>query len=86
MEKDKRQYHDLRKLLIHIQIALNENRFEDALKLLTQIEIDNFSSISVQELHILGRLIDHIKEIAEQKRSSLVEEIKRISVAKSYLE
>ncbi|MEN2986231.1 MAG: hypothetical protein ABDH16_06220 [Thermodesulfovibrionaceae bacterium] len=84
-QKKQSQLSDLKHLLIQIQIALKESRLEDALKMLNQIDSRVMASLSIEELQILGKLIHYIKEIAEEKRTNLLNELNKIVAAKRYL-
>ncbi|MCS7203071.1 MAG: hypothetical protein NZ809_01280 [Thermodesulfovibrio sp.] len=84
-QKKQSQLSDLKHLLIQIQIALKESRLEDALKMLNQIDLRVMASLSIEELQILGKLIHYIKEIAEEKRANLLNELNKIIAAKRYL-
>ncbi len=75
----------VRSLLIQIEIALKEERFEEALALLSGINPEEFNSLSIEELQAVGNLINYIKAIAEEKKAYLADKIKTIQASKEYL-
>lgn len=75
----------IRRLLIQAEIALKENRYEEALSMLSGISLDEMATLSVEELQAVGRLLNYLKELAEQKKDSLTEQLKTIQASKEYL-
>ncbi len=74
-----------RAFLIRAEIALKDNRIEDALMMLNEIKLDELSMLSLEELHALGNLINYIKILAEEKKSELVAQLKAIQASREYL-
>ncbi len=75
----------VRSLLIQIEIALKEDRFEEALALLSGIKPEEFNSLSMEELQAVGNLINYIQALAEEKKAHLSEKIKIVQTGKEYL-
>ncbi len=75
----------VRSLLIQIEIALKEDRFEEALALLSGIKPEEFNSLSKEELQAVGNLINYIQALAEEKKAHLSEKIKIVQTGKEYL-
>jgi len=75
----------IRRLLILAEIALNENRYEEAVSILSGISPDEMATLSAEELQSIGRLLNYLKNLAEQKKDYLVEQLKIIQASKDYL-
>jgi outer membrane PBP1 activator LpoA protein len=75
----------IRGLLIQAEIALNENRYEEAVSILSGISPDEMATLSEEELQAIGRLLNYLKDLAEQKKDYLVEQLKIIQASKDYL-
>jgi len=75
----------IRGLLIQAEIALNENRYEEAISILSGISPDEMATLSEEELQAIGRLLNYLKDLAEQKKDYLVEQLKIIQASKDYL-
>jgi len=75
----------IRSILIHAELALKENRFDEALAILSGIEMDELSTLPAEELYAIGNLINYIKNLAEEKKDDLVSQIKIIQASKEYL-
>jgi outer membrane PBP1 activator LpoA protein len=75
----------IRRLLILAEIALNENRYEEAVSILSGISPDEMATLSAEELQAIGRLLNYLKDLAEKKKDYLVEQLKIIQASKDYL-
>ncbi|MGB9710625.1 MAG: hypothetical protein ACPLZA_03900 [Thermodesulfovibrio sp.] len=75
----------IRSLLIKAQIALKENRYEEALSIIQEINAEDMAGLSSEELQAVGRVLAYLKELSEEKKQFLVEELKKIQAAKQYL-
>jgi|YNPBryantNP2012_1023418.scaffolds.fasta_scaffold03723_5 hypothetical protein len=75
----------IRRLLILAEIALNENRYEEAVSILSGISPDEMATLSAEELQAIGRLLNYLKDLAEQKKDYLIEQLKIIQASKDYL-
>jgi len=75
----------IRGLLIQAEIALQENRYEEAISMLSGISPDEMSTLSAEELQAIGRLLNYLKELAEQKKDYLIKQLKTIQASKDYL-
>jgi len=54
----------IRRLLILAEIALNENRYEEAVSILSGISPDEMATLSAEELQAIGRLLNYLKDLA----------------------
>jgi len=75
----------IRGLLIQAEIALNENRYEEAVSILSGISPDEMATLSEEELQAIGRLLNYLKDLAEQKKDYLIKQLKTIQASKDYL-
>lgn len=75
----------IRSLLIQIELALKENRLEEALAILQEIKLDEMTRLSLKELQAVGNLINYIKILAEDKRSEIINQLKTIQASRKYL-
>lgn len=75
----------IRELLIKAQIALQEERYEEALSAVMGINTEEMANLSSEELLAVGNLLNHLKEISEEKKRNLVDELKKIQAGKEYL-
>ena len=75
----------IRRLLILAEIALNENRYEEAVSILSGISPDEMATLSAEELQAIGRLLNYLKDLAEQKKDYLIEQLKIMQASKDYL-
>lgn len=75
----------IRSLLIQIELALKENRLEEALAILQEIKLDEMTRLSLKELQVVGNLINYIKILAEDKRSEIINQLKTIQASRKYL-
>lgn len=75
----------VRSLLIQAELALKENRFEEALAMLSGISVQEMSTLNLEELQAIGSLLNYLKELAEEKKNNLAEQLKVIQVGKNYL-
>lgn len=76
----------IRVILNKAQFALKEDRYDEALQALSEIEIEDMRKIPYEELHAIGKLIIYLKELAEEKKLGIVEKLRMIQVSKEYLE
>lgn len=74
-----------RRLLIQIEIALKENRFDEALNMLGSLDVEEMGNLTPEELHAVGNLLNYIKSLAEEKKSDLIEQMKIIQTSREYL-
>lgn len=74
----------VRSLLIQAEIALKEDRFEEALAILSGIKTEDFATLQQEELYAIGNLVTYIKGLAEEKKSSLLNRMKVIQASKEY--
>lgn len=75
----------IRSLLIQAEIALKESKFEEALAVLSNINVEEMATLSFDELNAIGNLVNYIKGLAEEKKSELVNQLKIIQASKEYL-
>ncbi|GLI53105.1 hypothetical protein TISLANDTSLP1_07980 [Thermodesulfovibrio yellowstonii] len=75
----------IRSLLIQAELALKENRFEEALAMLSGISVEEMSTLNLEELQAIGALLNYLRELAEEKKNNLAEQLKVIQVGKNYL-
>lgn len=75
----------IRGLLIQIEIALKENKFEEALAMLGSINVNEMATLNIEELQAIGNLLNYIKNLAEEKKSDLIQQMKVIQTSKEYL-
>lgn len=75
----------IRELLIKAQIALQENCYEKALSIVMQINTEEMATLSYEELQAVGNLLTHLKELSEEKKRNLVDELKKIQAGKEYI-
>jgi len=64
---------------------LQENRYEEAISMLSGISPDEMSTLSAEELQAIGRFLNYLKELAEQKKDYLIKQLKTIQASKDYL-
>lgn len=83
--KPLQEHSKIRGLLIKIELALKENKYEDALAMLSSISINELATLSIEELQAVGNLLSYIKNLAEEKKSDLVYQMKVIQTSKEYL-
>lgn len=76
---------NIRSLLIKAQIALNENRFEEALDLISNIKTEELATLTLKELQAIANLVNYIQTTAEEKKSFLLNQLKVIQASKEYL-
>ena len=76
---------NIRSLLIKAQIALNENRFEEALDLILNIKTEELATLILKELQAIANLVNYIQTTAEEKKSFLLNQLKVIQASKEYL-
>lgn len=76
----------IRVILNKAQFALKEDRYDEALQALSEIEIEDMRKIPYEELHAIGKLITYLKELAEEKKLGIVEKLRMIQASKEYLE
>lgn len=74
-----------RSLLVQAELALKEDRFEEAIAMLSGIKEEEFATLTMEELHAIVNLINYIKSLAEKKREALVNQLKVIQASKEYL-
>ncbi|MCX7987985.1 MAG: hypothetical protein N2647_00890 [Thermodesulfovibrio sp.] len=74
-----------RSLLVQAELALKEDRFEEAIAMLSGIKVEEFATLTMEELHAIGNLINYIKSLAEKKKEALVNQLKVIQASKEYL-
>ncbi|GAB6182351.1 hypothetical protein [Thermodesulfovibrio hydrogeniphilus] len=77
---------DIRTLLIQIELALEEGRYEDANVMLGSIDMESLKALSHEEIVAVGRVLNHLKETAEKKRDELIGKMKEIQAGKKYAE
>lgn len=75
----------VRGLLIQIEIALKENRFDEALAMLGSLNVEEMTTLEIEELQAVGNLLNYIKTLAEEKKSDLLQQMKIIQTSKEYL-
>jgi hypothetical protein len=76
---------NIRNILIQAELALKENRFDEALATLSRIEMNELANLPIEELYAIGNLINYIKNLAEEKKDDLVSQMKIIQASKGYL-
>ncbi|GAQ95255.1 hypothetical protein TAGGR_2144 [Thermodesulfovibrio aggregans] len=76
----------IRVILNKAQFALKEDRYDEALQALSEIEIEDMRKLHYEELHAIGKLIIYLKELAEEKKLGIVEKLRMIQASKEYLE
>lgn len=76
---------NIRNILIQAELALKENRFDEALATLSRIEMNELANLPIEELYAIGSLINYIKNLAEEKKDDLVSQMKIIQASKEYL-
>jgi hypothetical protein len=76
---------NIRNILIQAELALKENRFDEALATLSRIEMNELANLPIEELYAIGNLINYIKNLAEEKKDDLVSQMKIIQASKEYL-
>ncbi len=77
---------DIRKLLIQIELALEEGRYEEASTMLGSIDVETLKALSQDEIVAVGRVLNHLMETAEKKRDELIGKMKEIQAGKKYTE
>lgn len=75
----------IRELIIQAELALKENHFEQALTILKRINLDEMKKLSQEELQAIGNLLTCLRDIAEEKKSSIVAQLNTINASKKYL-
>ncbi len=75
----------IRNLLVLTELALKEDRFDEAIAMLSWIKTEEFATLTLEELHAIGNLINYIKSLAEEKKASLVNQMRVIQASKEYV-
>lgn len=75
----------VRGLLIQIELALKEDKFEEALAMLFSIDVEEMATLKLEEIQAVGNLLTYIKTLAEEKKSNLLQQMKVIQTGKEYL-
>ncbi|MEN2994260.1 MAG: hypothetical protein ABDH19_02790 [Thermodesulfovibrio sp.] len=75
----------IRNFLIQAELALSEDRFDEALAILLEIDIKEMDNLNLEELQAIGSLLNYLKGLAEEKKSNLTEQLKIIQATKKYL-
>ncbi|WP_353683269.1 hypothetical protein V4D30_05170 [Thermodesulfovibrio sp. 3907-1M] len=75
----------VRNLLIKAQIALEENRYEEALSIVKEINAEDMKTLPFEELQAIDRVLAYLNELSEEKRRNLADELKKIQAGKEYL-
>lgn len=75
----------IRSILIQAELVLKENKFDEALAMLSRIEMNELATLPIDELYAIGNLINYIKNLAEEKKDDLVSQMKIIQASKKYL-
>lgn len=52
----------VRSLLIQAELALKEDRVEEAIAMLSGIKTEEFATLTLEELHAIGNLLNYIKQ------------------------
>lgn len=76
----------VRSLLIQAEIALKENRFEEALAVISSISTDEIKELGIEEMQAIGSLLGYLRDLAEEKKLNLAEQLRIIQAGKNYLE
>lgn len=76
----------IRSLLCKAQLALNEDRYDDALTILNEITLDEMKELGQEELLAIGRLLSYLKDMAEQKKEAILNQLKTVQARRGYLE
>lgn len=76
----------IRSILIQAEIALKENRFEEALALITGINVEEIRGLNIEEMQAIGSLLGYLRDLADEKKLNLAEELKVVQAGKNYLE
>lgn len=74
-----------RNLLVLAELALKDNRFDEALAMLSGIKTEEFANLTLEELHAIGNLINYIKNLADEKKEFLLNQLKVVQASKEYL-
>jgi len=69
-EKQSLKQSKIRDLLIQAELALKEDRYEEALVIINDITFNEMKDLSMEELSAIGRLLICLKEIAEGKETT----------------
>ncbi len=75
----------IRSLLIQAEIALKQDRFEEAIAMLNGINLDEMSLLSFEELQAIGRLLNYLNILASEKKEQLSDQLKTIQASKQYI-
>ncbi|MCS7163649.1 MAG: hypothetical protein NZ845_01435 [Thermodesulfovibrio sp.] len=67
------------------ELALSENRFEEALAMLSEIDVKEMANLNLEELQAIGSLLNYLRVLAEEKKSHVTEQLKIIQASKKYL-
>lgn len=84
-EKQLLKQSKIRDLLIQAELALKEDRYEEALVIINDITFNEMKDLSMEELSAIGRLLICLKEIAEGKRNNIVNQLKTVQASKGYI-
>ncbi|MEJ5227554.1 hypothetical protein [Thermodesulfovibrio sp.] len=76
----------VRSLLIQAEIALKENRFEEALAVISSISTDEIKELGIEEMQAIGSLLGYLRDLAEEKKLNLAEQLRIIQAGKNYVE
>lgn len=75
----------IRNLLVLAELALKDNRFDEAIAMLSGIKTEEFATLTLEELHAIGNLINYIKNLADEKKEFLSNQLKVVQASKEYL-
>ncbi|MCS7214661.1 MAG: hypothetical protein RMI30_02370 [Thermodesulfovibrio sp.] len=75
----------IRTLLIRAELALKEDRFDEALAVLSGINIEEMATLQFDELQAIGALLNYLRDLAEEKKNSIVEKLQIVQISKNYL-
>ncbi|ACI21500.1 hypothetical protein THEYE_A1508 [Thermodesulfovibrio yellowstonii DSM 11347] len=53
--------------------------------MLSGISVEDMSTLNLEELQAIGALLNYLRELAEEKKNNLAEQLKVIQVGKNYL-
>ncbi len=84
-ENPLQQQSEIRSILIQAEFALKENRYEEAVAMLSNINMEEMARLSMDELQAIGKLLNYLKEIAQQKKDELIEQLKTVQACKKYI-
>lgn len=85
MKKEFQKQSKIRSSLCKAQITLNEDRYDEALAILSRVTLDEINEVSEEELYAIGKLLICLKDIAQQKKEAIVAELKTVYASKRYL-